>query len=69
MRPIIQGSSSKLGVLRKDQHGIKIEKGARRHKVTFRDEAKNEELYELYLVESYKKYNQLEVKGCCCVIF
>lgn len=66
IRSNLKGGAEKGGVERRDQNGVKIEKGAKRHKVTFRDEAKNEELYELYLVDSYKKYNQMENKSCCC---
>ncbi len=66
MRSILKGSAAKEGMQRRDQNGVRIERGVKRHKVTFRDEAKNEELYELYLVDSYKKYNQMEHKACCC---
>ena len=37
IRSNIKGASEKGGVERRDQNGVKIEKGAKRHKVTFRD--------------------------------
>ena len=49
-------------------------RGAERHKIMFRDKVdKNTRICDVYLVESYKKYNQMEYEEdtiiCKCNIF
>ena len=49
-------------------------RGADRHKIMFRDKVdKNTRICDVYLVESYKKYNQMEYEEdtiiCKCNIF
>ena len=58
---------------RRDQAGNSI-RGADRHKIMFRDKVdKNTRICDVYLVESYKKYNQMEYEEdtiiCKCNIF
>ena len=49
-------------------------KGVERHKISFRDKVNKEtRICDVYLVESYKKYNQMEYEEdtiiCKCSIF
>ena len=58
---------------RRDSAGNAIA-GAERHKIMFRDKVdKNTRICDVYLVESYKKYNQMEYEEdtiiCKCSIF
>ena len=58
---------------RRDSAGNSIS-GAERHKLMFRDKVdKNTRICDVYLVESYKKYNQMEYEEdtiiCKCSIF
>ena len=58
---------------RRDSAGNSI-RGAERHKIMFRDKVdKNTRICDVYLVESYKKYNQMEYEEdtiiCKCNIF
>ena len=58
---------------RRDSAGNSIA-GQERHKITFRDKVdKNTRICDVYLVESYKKYNQMEYEEdtiiCKCSIF
>ena len=58
---------------RRDQAGNSI-RGSERHKIMFRDKVdKNTRICDVYLVESYKKYNQMEYEEdtiiCKCSIF
>ena len=57
---------------RRDSQGTEIKQG--KHKIMFRDKVKPEErVYDVYLVESYKKYNASEDTEesiiCKCSIF
>jgi hypothetical protein len=60
--------------MRKDRFGNPINE-SKNHKLTFADQIqKKEKLAKIYLVESYKKYNAMEVdeeetKACSCVLF
>ncbi|CDW88547.1 UNKNOWN [Stylonychia lemnae] len=62
--------------IRKDRNGRLILRGSNKHKVTFVDQVLKTEICEVYLVESYKKYNSMsEIGGnentanCHCSIF
>jgi hypothetical protein len=57
---------------RRDRQGIEIKNG--KHKIMFRDKVDpNDRVYDVYLVESYKKYNACEDMDetviCKCAIF
>ena len=45
---------------RTDRNGNKIEKGVKSHRITFKDNLQEDEgkIADVYIVESYKKYNQ-----------
>lgn len=55
---------------RKDVRGVDIiHKGKKpKHKITFVDEIKKQPVAEVYVVESYKKYNRDESEQKCCSI-
>lgn len=58
--------------VRKDRNGTEIKQG--KHKIMFRDKVKTDErVYDVYLIESYKKYNASEDTEesiiCKCAIF
>jgi hypothetical protein len=58
--------------VRKDRNGTEIKQG--KHKIMFRDKVKcDERVYDVYLIESYKKYNASEDTEesiiCKCSIF
>jgi hypothetical protein len=46
--------------VRKDRFGNLIEPGAKSHKISFRDKIGKGKLKDIYLVESYKKYNGMD---------
>ena len=57
---------------RRDRQGTEIKNG--KHKIAFRDKVKqNERVCDVYLVESYKKYNAQEEPDdtiiCKCTLF
>jgi hypothetical protein len=57
---------------RKDYIGNQIRKGSKKHKVTFVDQAMKKPLTEVFLVESYKKYNSDDSssnQSNCCLIY
>ncbi len=57
--------------LRKDRMGKPIDKGGKKHRVTFRDAITGGNVADINEVESYKKYNILseeKVTGCGCVL-
>ena len=43
--------------IRKDRFGIKITRGKKKHKVTFRDQVGKGKVAKVHYVESFKKYN------------
>ena len=59
-------------VKRKDRVGKPIVRGGRKHKVTFQDQVLKKDLVTVHIVESYKKYNQIDndddVTTCNCSI-
>ena len=59
---------------RRDKFGTNIEKGSKRHRVSFRDNAEGGRIDDIYVVESYKKYwahsyGHSPKTTCKCVIF
>ena len=42
---------------RTDRFGVKIQKGRKKHKVTFKDQIGKGKVAKVHMVESYKKYN------------
>eukprot|EP00347_Sterkiella_histriomuscorum_P011316 403372917 len=68
----MQGVNSRTKHTRRDQHGIQIKPGNKKYKVTFLDQVQKKSIAEIYIVESYKKYNADESNGAsssCCTIF
>lgn len=52
--------------MRFDSKGVQIQKGARKHRISFK-----QEIEEVYLVENWKKYNQDEEDEddkCACTL-
>lgn len=54
---INKSKSADLLLERKDQFGKRIKKGGKKHRITFIDQVKGEQLAEVHQVESYKRYN------------
>ena len=58
---------------RYDYSGVEIRKGSKKHRIIFADKLKKP-LVQIYMVESFKKYNNMESTDKnqhdhCCIIF
>eukprot|EP00347_Sterkiella_histriomuscorum_P005111 403357847 len=68
------GSRSRQIKRRRDQFGTRIQKGNKRHKVSFIDQIHKQPLREVFIVENYKKYyknaqNEDDETNCNCCLF
>ncbi|CDW74091.1 UNKNOWN [Stylonychia lemnae] len=68
------GTKMKLDI-RRDRYGNSIKLGSKQHKISFKDHLnKDDQLSDVYEVESWKKYNAMESGEeesfkCKCIIF